>query len=103
VIVEDYARLFRMLELNRIDALIFGRKPGNVFIRQMNLSQKIIDLPMTIIDAELYLSISKKSKYLDTLPKIEQQFLSADYQNWQKDLFEKYNRVIARPKHQKEQ
>lgn len=66
VVVEDYARLFRMLELKRIDALIVSRKSGNAFLKKINLSQKIVDLPFTIIDAELYISISKKSKYLDT-------------------------------------
>jgi serine protease inhibitor len=62
------------------------------------LSQKIVTLPFTINDAELYISISKKSKYLDTLLKIEQQFLSPDYQSWQKYLFEKYEQVAIKLK-----
>lgn len=90
ILVENYTRLFRILDLKRIDGLIVGRESGLSHIRLLNLSDSITDLPFTLVNAELYISVSNQSAFLDTLPAINDMLMSSGYLEAHNGLFKKY-------------
>jgi polar amino acid transport system substrate-binding protein len=91
VLVADYSSLFNMLQINRIDGLIVARESGKSYVQLNSLVDEIVDLPTALVLADLYISISKKSKFVDTLPLLQQVLESKDYRAWYQALFAKYN------------
>jgi polar amino acid transport system substrate-binding protein len=91
VFVADYSSLFNMLQMKRIDGLIVARESGKGYIQLNNLKDDIVDLPKALVVADLYLSISKKSKFLTTLPLLLPFLDSIDYRTGHQALFAKYH------------
>jgi polar amino acid transport system substrate-binding protein len=100
--VADYSSLFNMLQMERIDGVIVARESGKSYIQLNNLDDKIIDLPTALVVADLYISISKKSKFVDTLPLLQPFLDSKDYRVWYQTLFAKYNNESIQANRSKE-
>lgn len=88
--VRTFVQNFQKLAVNRVDFIPTGRFSGKAMLHAFELSDKIVDLPHPILAGKLYISMSKKSKYLYLLPKIDKMLKNDGYNQWVDSLLEKY-------------
>lgn len=93
--VKGFYQAFKMLEAGRVDFVPTGRHSGRAMVRAYQLEHQITDLPAPILFGNLHLSMSKKSKYLSTLPEIERMLQHENYNVWVAELLEKYTKMYA--------
>ncbi len=88
--VPSFEANFHKLAIHRVDFIPVGRYSGIAMLHAFNLDQKIIDLPTPILSGNLYISMSKKSKFLHLLPEVEKMMKSKIYYNWVDELLNKH-------------
>lgn len=90
----DMQSAFKMLERERFDFIPFGRHSGQALLESYNLSKKITSLPTPILAGQLYISISKRSKWHHLAPKIDKILSAPDYheklENWINNNTDRY-------------
>lgn len=93
--VATFFQSFHMLARNRIDFIPVGRYSGLAMRGAFGLENKIVDLPVPLLSGKLYISMSKKSKYLHLLPEIEKFMQEETYLEWVEELLQKYTAIYA--------
>lgn len=93
--LRTYEQVFRLLLLDRVDFAPFGRYSGITMIRTFGMDGQIVDLPNPVVTGKLYISMSKKSEYLNVLPVVEELIKEKVYYHWVDELLNKYASVYA--------
>lgn len=91
----DYASGFKMLNKGRLDYIPFGKFSGLAELEAMGLSDKIVPLPTPLLAGNLYISMSKKSRYLHLLPEMEKMMQEPTYSMWVENLLNEYTHRYA--------
>ncbi|MBN3561433.1 substrate-binding periplasmic protein [Aliamphritea spongicola] len=98
--VPDYKSAFMMLKHRRVDFVPFGRESGLTKLATLNMSDDIVPLDHPITTGNLYISISKKSRFKHLLPEINAMIQEPGYRQWVTELLktniEKYSAEQAR-------
>lgn len=93
--VGNNRQVFSMLELDRADFAPYGRHAGKVRLQSLGLHDDFTDLATPVAEGKLFISMSKKSKHLYLLSKIESLMQQPTYDLWVSELVEKYARVYV--------
>tara|TARA_R110001599_G_scaffold2861_4_gene15473 strand:+ start:29242 stop:30069 length:828 start_codon:yes stop_codon:yes gene_type:complete len=88
---ENYHRLFAMLKLKRIDAVIIGRQSGQHLLNLYGLNTDIVAATTPLVKGDLYFSMSKQSSYITSLNDIESALQSPQYRVWLASLLARYS------------
>jgi len=94
--VRTFIQNFQKLAVNRVDFIPTGRFSGKAMLHAFDLSDKIIDLPHPILTGKLYISMSKKSKHLYLLPKIDRMLQDEKHLEWVDMLLKKYIQIYKK-------
>ncbi len=70
--VEDTAKAFEMLTSNQADYFLYALYSGNSELKKQNLVDKIEALPKYASTEDFYITISKKSPYINYLPQVNE-------------------------------
>ena len=87
---QSYKSNFKKLIAGRVDMVPVGRYSGYTIRDKLGFQNDIVDLQKPIITGKLYISMSKKSKYLHLLPKVEKIMQEPGYNDWVEGLLDKY-------------
>lgn len=69
--IPDFIHSLRKLEKGRVDYMPFSLMAGRLQIKKLGYEGKIINLSTPIYSGDVYLSMSKKSKFCKYLPQVE--------------------------------
>lgn len=93
--VKNNRQVFGMLARERADFAPYGRYSGAVLLKSIGLEEDFTALKSPVVKGKLYISMSKSSKFLYLLPKIETLMLQPTYDAWVISLLEKYTMIYA--------
>lgn len=76
----DFSASLRKLALGRVDVVPFGREAGKLAVARLGLAGQVRDLPQPLLHGQLYISVSKQSRWLlPYLPAIQHYLEKPDY------------------------
>lgn len=91
--LRNYESAFQMLAKGRVDYVPFGKQSGLTLLHTLGLEDQIIALPRPLLSGNLYISMSKHSKYLHLLPEIEKRLQQPNYSNQLEQVLQR-NRLL---------
>ncbi|PTT90568.1 hypothetical protein DBR42_05580 [Pelomonas sp. HMWF004] len=69
-IAPSESRNLQKLALDRLDAVITARIAGQYMMRALGCEEQLRMLPDTVVEGQLYMQMSKRSKHLPVLPQL---------------------------------
>lgn len=89
----DFAASLRKLALGRVDVVPFGREAGKLAVARLGLGAQLTDLPTPLLHGQLYISVSKQSRWLlPYLPAVQHYLTAPAYPRLLQDSLQRQHR-----------